>query len=267
MLRRSSPWFSLVTLAIAAGCSGQIANVAEPVDGGEATDSGRRTDAGIFFDGGIVDSSVSFDAGPRRDSGVFFDSGRDSSSFDGGGVCAPADVSAFQPPAYKPAHRQQGACTAAQISSYFQSCFAVGNTMQTCATFTSANQACASCITTPDTAASYGAVITRAGIVSIDIGGCIELEDPNGLACAKAYRASELCPVAACNASCPVTDDASFQLYLACSQQAAANGCSAFTMGAACANAEADGGAAAACLQGQSFEDLYNQVAPIFCGP
>ena len=69
MLRRSSPWFSLVMLAIAAGCSGQIANVAEPVDGGEATDSGRT------------------------------DSGRDSSPFEGGGVCAPANVSAFQPPA------------------------------------------------------------------------------------------------------------------------------------------------------------------------
>ncbi|MBC7895937.1 MAG: hypothetical protein H7066_11030 [Cytophagaceae bacterium] len=64
---------------------------------------------------------------------------------------------------------------------------------------------------------------------------------------------------------CPVTDDASYQLYEACLQGATRNNCKAYAQ-ASCADIEVDGGAAAACFVGQTFHDLYASVAPIFCG-
>ena len=252
--------FGLISLsalvgALTYGCSSSNSNGG----GGTGDDSGvTGSDGSTKHDGG-------------GDGGVIHPGGDSGTTGDADpGACMPGDVSTFTPPAYVPAKKTAGACTATQISSFYDGCLAPNSTMTTCAPFgstgTAANKACAACIVSADTASAYGALIEQKGLVSVNIPGCIELKDAGGgLACAKSYQASEKCNDAACAANCPVTDDASFQLYQACVQQAAANGCKTFSTAAACADAEADGGLAAACFQGQTFQDLYNSVVPVFC--
>lgn len=201
------------------------------------------------------------------------DAPHDAAPIDAAVTCAPADVTTFQPPTYVPAvGASQGKCTPAQIQSFYDDCLAPNATQATCAPFsrstgTAENKACAACIVTADSATSYGAIVEHKGVVNINIPGCMELTDPaGGLMCAKAYQAADACDRAACAANCPVTDDASFQLYQACLQQAGGGGCKSYAQGSACASAEADGGPAARCFMGQSFQDLYSIVVPIFCG-
>lgn len=240
--------------ALTYGCSSTTAN-----NGGGGGD-----------DGGVSTSDGGKDSGVKKDGGT---TGGDSGTTgDDGGTtttCAPGDVSTFMPPAYKPAARMAGACTAAYITAFYDNCLAANATMQTCAPWGSSgdgmHKACAGCILSAETASSYGALVEHKGTVSINVAGCMEIKQGNQT-CAKAYQASDACNEAACAANCPVTDDASFQLYQACVQQAAANGCKTYGQAAACADAAADGGAAAVCFQGQSFQDLYNSVVPVFCG-
>jgi len=251
--RKSLGLISLGALvgALTYGCSSTTSNNG----GGGGDDGGVTGDGGVKHDGGKTDGGNTGDGGPVGDSG--------------GGTCAPGDVSTFMPPAYKPAKKTAGACTQTFITSFYDNCLAPNATMATCAPWGSSgdatHKACAACLITADSASAYGALIEHKGTVSVNIPGCMELKDSaNGLTCAKAYQASEMCNDAACAANCPVTDDASFQLYQACVQQAAANGCKTYSQAAACANAEADGGASV-CFQGMTFQDLYNSVAPVFC--
>lgn len=244
--KRALGFATMFVVGLAHGCSSSDGGaIAQPVDGG-SFDSGARADASVS-DGGIAPDASS--------------------------SCAPGDVSTFQPAPYQGATgAYQGKCSAAQISAYYDVCLAANTTAATCAPFagsgaSSANKACASCIVTADTATKLGPVVEHTGVLTINTPGCMELLDPTGgLTCAKAYQAFDECDRAACAANCAVTDDASFALYQACVDQASSNGCSAFSQGLTCAGAEADSGAAAACFNGKSFEDLYNAVVPIFCG-
>jgi hypothetical protein len=161
-------------------------------------------------------------------------------------------------------------CTAAQITGYYTACLDFGHTVATCTTWTNASAsdtACAACILTQGTATTYGPVVAHNGVISANLAGCIALLDTgSGVTCAHAIEAADQCGDAACAANCPVTDDPSFQLYIACIQQASSNDCQSYAQAqSACEAAEADGGAAAACLQGQDFQSLYNIFAPIFC--
>jgi hypothetical protein len=172
-------------------------------------------------------------------------------------------------PAYIPAHRQVGACTDQQITDFYTNCFDTGHTKAMCDTFKAGATACAACIEGPSTASTWAASVTHGGVVTINVGGCMEiLGGADGLDCAHKSQASEACDNAACDATCPVTDDASFQLYLACIQQAAANGCSATaTAVQTCETALGNGdGGAVICTQGSNFQDIYTNVVPVFCG-
>lgn len=234
--------------------------VATLVYGCSNGDGGRGvpTDAGA--DGSTTSDASAHDASPG-DSAIT--------------SCVPADVSTFQPPTYVPASgASQGKCTPAQITTFYDDCLAPNSTQTTCAPFNGAtatpeNKACYVCIITRDTDTKYGPVVEHKGVVSVNIPGCMELRDGSaGLVCAKAYQAADGCSRAACAANCPVIDDASFQLYLACVQQASANGCKSYQQGAACAASKSDSGTTGAgiCFRGQSFHDLYDSVVPIFCG-
>jgi hypothetical protein len=252
-LKKSLGLVSLGALigALSYGCSSTTSN-----SGGGGDDGGVSGDGSVKHDSGTHDGATGDDASTGDDGGMT--------------TCAPGDVSTFMPPAYKNAKKVAGACTQQFITSFYNDCLAPNATMTTCAPWGSsgdaAHKACAACIITAESAAQYGALIEHKGTVSVNIPGCMELKDTaGGLACAKSYQASEECDDAACAANCPVTDDASFQLYQACTQQAAANGCKTYSQAAACADAEADGGAAAACFSGMTFQDLYNSVTPIFC--
>jgi hypothetical protein len=189
---------------------------------------------------------------------------------DGGSCPTPLDVWNWTPPAYKHAIVQHGACTAQQIDDFFQACLSFNATQAMCNAFTNANQVCAHCIITPSIAPSYGPLIQFNqfnGFVSVNVAGCVEIVDTqNGATCAAAMQAFDACGHAACDSVCPVTNDPSFQLWEQCVQTADAVGCKSYFTAATCANAEAaDGGAAAGCFIGSSFEDLYKSVAPFFC--
>jgi hypothetical protein len=194
----------------------------------------------------------------------------------GGNTCpTPADVSGFTPPAYHHATgAHQGACTDAFIAAYYQDCLAANSTQQTCAKWgTSADPAhktCAQCLITQATATKYGPLVLYKGVINANIAGCIELLDPtNGLNCATAIQQSEECDHAACDSVCPVTDNASFQLWQQCVTAAEAAGCKKYADAAKCGSAEQDGGPAAACFPSgasPAFQDYYNAIAPVFCG-
>ncbi len=237
--------------SFAYGCSSTTTS-----NGGGDVDSGT---GGPAVDSGKKDTGT----GGGNDSGSAGDTGSS-------GACSPADVSSFTPPAYKSAKQPTSACTQTFIDAFYTGCLATGSTQQSCAPFGSgadaAHKACAQCIVSADTAANYGPLIEHKGTVSLNVAGCMELKDPTGgLACAKSYQQSEQCNEAACAANCPVTDDASFQLYQACVTQAESNGCKTFSTAAQCANKEAEAGAATVCFQGATFQDLYNSIVPVFC--
>jgi hypothetical protein len=248
---------SMATMAALVGSFAYGCSSTTTSGGGTDVDSGT---------GPAVDSGVRHDSGTGTgtDSGTPVDAGGTT------GSCSPADVSGFTAPAYHNAKTPTGACTQAYIDAFYTGCLAAGSTQATCAPFGSgadaSHKACAACIVSADTAAQYGALVEHKGTVSLNVAGCMEIKDPTGgLACAKSYQASEACTDAACAANCPVTDDASFQLYQACVQQASSNGCKTYTTAAACADAEAEAGAATVCFQGQTFQDLYNSIVPVFC--
>jgi hypothetical protein len=121
---------------------------------------------------------------------------------------------------------------------------------------------------TPETADHYGPVIDHMGFVTANVAGCIELTDyPSGLACAKSVQAANGCELAACEANCPVHDMASRAGYDACAKQAAQVGCQYYdAMATRYCNAERDAGQAAICLF-PMFQEFYNAVVPLFCGP
>jgi hypothetical protein len=133
---------------------------------------------------------------------------------------------------------------------------------------TAANKACVSCILTQDTASTYGPIVVHKGTIEVNVSGCLALatNDPNGTGCAGKVLAASECKSAACAANCPVTDDSSFELEKVCEAAAAAGTCKTFA-DAACQDGLIEaGGQAAECLSGQSFDDQYNWIVPMFCG-
>ena len=195
----------------------------------------------------------------------------DAGGSDGAAIaCPPADVSSFAPPPYHAANAPSAACTQALVDAFYANCLARSATDQTCAPFSATgdaeHKACAACVLSQESDPRYGPLVQHKGTVSLNLSGCIEIRDAqNGLACAKAYQSAEDCDDAACVAKCPVTDDASFTAYKACTQSAASGGCKAYTQGITCAAGEADGGPASVCFSGQSFQDLYKSIVPVFC--
>ena len=181
--------------------------------------------------------------------------------------CQPADVSTFSAPAYRPALAQPGHCTPSQIDQFFQDCLAEGHTPATCAAFegddaSASNQSCAACLISRPGDMSYGALVAHtSGLVSLNVPGCMELTNPASLDCAKAVQAQGACDDRACDANCATTVD----LYGACSTEAAAGGCQKFTKAAACDASFFDAGAASICFNGLTFQDVYRDIALLFC--
>jgi hypothetical protein len=222
---------------------------------------GVSTNASVT-DGGFLDTGSSDDGGPL---------------FQDASLCAPGDVQTYVAKKYHPATaKYQGVCTQAQITGFYEACL-VGPDASTssCAAFMdpdASTGACAACILTPDSASAYGPLIDHKGFITPNVGGCIELTDPNGLTCAKAQQALLGCQLAACEALCPVHDLATRAQYDACASTAAMAGCQAFANNAACA---ADSGVSTSsiCLA-PTFEAFYygvpdmnvEGVVSLFCG-
>ena len=226
---------------------------------GDATSATPPTDAGTPANDAAVASDVRdelfADAAPSCD-----------------GACCVACNAACFTPSYKSANAPRPVCSQALIDEYYAGCLAPLSTQQTCAPFgnqgDAAHRACATCIATPDTAATLGPVVTHPGFVALNLAGCIEREDPSaaGLSCAQAYSALEACEEYACTGSCFVcTDDTCDARVAACRRNVDEAGCNRFVTPATCATAEGDSGPAAQCLRGQSFKEGYDAIVPVFC--
>jgi hypothetical protein len=105
-------------------------------------------------------------------------------------------------------------------------------------------------------------------VVESNEAGCIALLDPGALECAKAIEAQTECQHAACDSVCSASSDLGFEQDVQCAS--AANGCSckSWFLAADCTKPIAtSGGPASQCLVAQTFEDSYDFVAQVFCGP
>jgi hypothetical protein len=223
--------------------------------------------------GNVGGGDATPDSKPLKDSGNNQDTG---SGDDGGGGCpTPADLSGFTPPTHHHATAlHQGVCTDAFVAAYYQDCLSANSTQQTCAKWgqnaDQAHKACAQCLISGSSATKYGPLVLYKGVINANIAGCVELLDPqNGLACATAIQQSEACDHAACDSACPVTDNASFQLWQQCVTAAEAAGCKKYADATNCSGAEQDGGPAAACFPSGSnpdFQAYYDILAKLFCG-
>jgi hypothetical protein len=190
-----------------------------------------------------------------------------------GGACTPGDVRTFVPAAYRPATPAwQDVCTAAQLAAFYTACIDSGpdsGTPASCTAFSQSdptNAACAACILTPDSMSNYGPLIDHGTFITENVGGCIELTDPSGLVCAKAQQALSGCELAACEANCPVHDDATRDAFDQCADDAASMGCEMFSDQASCALGIAEAGSSMGCVS-STFIDFYYAVVPLFCGP
>jgi hypothetical protein len=191
-------------------------------------------------------------------------------------ACPPAALGSWQPPPYRHASPvQPTACTAALIADFYASCLGPMASAAACDASWGNNQdathqTCQSCLVTPVTAATWGAVVQfgSGATVSLNVGGCIELLDANatgGVACATSVQQADECEHKACDATCPVTDDASFADWKACIAAASAGACAAYTAAAGCARSELDAGPAARCISGAAFQDQFTAIASVFC--
>lgn len=219
--------------------------------------------------GSGVDSSV-HDAAPASDAKA--DAKKDADTL----TCAPVDVTTFMPPAFSPVMRQPGACTAQNIADFTTNCLDTNHTKAMCDAYKMANPTCSSCLETRGPSATWGASYFHSisapgstlGVIYANVGGCLEiLGGAAGVDCSKKIQAAEACESAACDSVCQVTDDASFQIYEACLQQAAGAGCSTYAMAAStCEQALAADGGASVCSSGSDFQSSFNIIAPIVCG-
>jgi hypothetical protein len=234
----------------------------------------------VLLGPGCSSSDSSSGAMPTSDSGVDAFGAADTSSSEdtstsdisSPSMCQPADVSTFQPPAYAPASGEgQGLCTQTQIDAIYTSCLGPSATQASCEAIigmgaSASDLACSTCVFSEDDDPTHGPIIDRGSTVAINLPGCVELLDPNGLACAKSLQAADRCEVDACSANCPVSDAASLSLYDSCIETVAEGGCSTFEMATGCADNEADGGPAAGCFAGSTFLQQYDAVVALFCG-
>jgi hypothetical protein len=186
--------------------------------------------------------------------------------------CRGSDVSTYLPAMYQPAAEPSTACLGADggtiWDAYFDACLAPGTTKEACASFTAtpANAACAACVLTSYTSDPLGPIIDYGEFVGGNVAGCIELEAPRDLACAKAVQALTGCEIAACQANCPVSDQTSLDAREMCAKDADDAGCRSFSQAAsACSASEADAGLADPCML-TTFKDFYDNVVPLFCG-
>jgi hypothetical protein len=188
-----------------------------------------------------------------------------------GGACpSPGDVSGFVPTWKPPTGAHRGQCTPALIDEYYQDCLAVGGT-QTCAAFgpgtDGPHQACGACIASNFTDPSWGPLVRSPNIVETNGAGCIVLLDPSAIDCAKSVQALAQCEHAACDPVCHAAGTVGFDDWVQCSAASNACGCKSRLSESDCVKEiVSDGGPAAACLVGQTFQDFFQVTAAVFCG-
>jgi hypothetical protein len=230
------------------------------------------------MDSGIDDPAISDDSPDVEGSSVdATDEGTDGALVG----CLPASVSGFQPP---PFHSIQPsmACSgffgdSGLVQAYGDDCIGHSSSYEACSALRVPDAAgaadCYSCLVTVADVDSgqYGAVVKLTRPV-VDYAGCVESLDPTdaGAACANTIAAAASCVDYACARQCPITDQASSDAFIVCSNVATSGACDGYWLRArACIAQEiGDAGTAVAsiCFAGATTEDDYLSIAHYFCG-
>ena len=187
--------------------------------------------------------------------------------------CRPGNVDTYQPAPYHFASAAwQGACRSGSfgqdpISGYYSACLGGQASRSACDSFLQdpSNARCAKCILTSDMATNYGPLIDHGTFITTNVAGCLELTDPMAISCAKSVQALAGCELYACEANCPVRDQASRMVYDQCASQADRFGCASYARSAACLGSIPDSGQVGKC-QASTFYEFYINVVPLFCG-
>ncbi len=211
-----------------------------------------------------IDSSVA-DTGMAPDTATVVDTGTPDTATTG---CSAQSVVGYTP-VFVPPVPKSIKCTTTASTAIFNGCLGAASSQAACTNAATLYSACYGCIFTNDTASSWGPVINVSnGIARINEGGCIQLADASQSTCAHSVESSNGCEDKACKAACPVTDNTSFTLYQSCVSSADTGGCSTYSSTAnTCINAIPISSAAYNCVRGATFQALYNNVVPVFCGP
>jgi hypothetical protein len=268
---------ALALLWIGSGCGGSIAPGSSPADGGSrdgATDAsadGTRPGQDGALDGTIgpdaPDATVG-DGEADGSMGVDANEGDTAVPCNGGQCPSPASVVGFQPTWIPPTGAHQGVCTTALITEFYSDCLAAGGA---CTMFNGgdpAHQACAKCLQSQYSDPAWGPLVYGTdNIVETNLAGCIDLLQPSAQPCALSLEAEDECEHAACDPVCNAASDPNFDQWVTCSSAANTCGCESWFQAATCVKGlAADAGPGAQCLVGQTFQDYYYVVAPLFCG-
>jgi hypothetical protein len=236
----------------------------------------------LLVGGAVVDCGSSDSVSDLGGSFAETDDGSADGSLTGGpdsaaqateaGGCHPGYVVTFQssPNEYHPATAAwQGVCTQAETDTFYADCLGSTATSSACAGFKSDSRysVCVACIETPQSASHYGPLVDYGSFIAPNVAGCIELTDPNGLACATKIQTATACELAACQANCPVNGSPdSLAAYDSCTKAADDGVCQSYALAASsCRRAEQDSGLSAPCLN-SDFASYYSEVVPVFCG-
>jgi len=181
-------------------------------------------------------------------------------------ACTPQDVSAFKPSAITPPATKAGACTTQNASDFFDFCIDPGDTTKcTAMTKDTTLAACLKCLTTPDTATAWGALVEDANnLIKNNISGCLQVK-----ATPPAPRPSTRTPSAArlpARHRLPgsVRRQAALAALNACLTKAGTTVCKTYHTAAACLNGDA--ASVTACIgAGNTFKDTFVAVADAIC--
>lgn len=187
--------------------------------------------------------------------------------------CPPAPVPSFKPAWKPPSAAKSGACTTLQMSTFFDACLGPSSTTAGCAAYAQANAACAACLQSNDTDPQYGPVIWHANhaYYTTNIAGCIaDVQADGGTGgCGAAYQAVVQCKQTACSA-CLTAQTPDFNRFAACENQAGTE-CTSYiqTLTSTCGTSLKDpANPIAVCIppSGDTAQDAYLRLAPVFCG-
>jgi hypothetical protein len=199
--------------------------------------------------------------GPSTGGGSSVDSGSGQDA----GSCAPS-LGEFTS-LYHPATRTAGACTAAQLSTVYDMCFASSSTPSTCATSwttVAANASCNSCLlaNSDPTGSAWGPIVQYDVGIQLNVGGCVALDVPSEEAgeCAQASETLAECINAACDTTCSGSSAAFTSCQAAA--QVDATACSSYMAAyqSACATLSSS-----VCFSEAGDEASFAAIVGVFC--
>jgi hypothetical protein len=207
------------------------------------------------------------------DAGNLFPNQPEASTTTTAAECNPSSVSTFQPEWQAPEQWKQNVCTAAQISSFYDSCLTPPISAAACNAFVQQNANCAPCLQSQDTDATAAAVVWHEQMQywTVNVAGCIARAsgDATATGCGASYAAAISCRQSSCNA-CWVAQgqSATFQQFSDCETLAGSTTCQTYAeaVPSKCGNLDVPPTSVCMPNSGATAQEAFMQVAPLFCG-